>query len=230
MNFVKRQLPVLLAFVVGAVLWLQYFVPSRFSQHLNEVFNTNWGQILLTAALVLGYISAIHYHIGKVRLKREGWGFSMLTLTVFFIVAILGLFPIHVPGFKAVEMNDESFFDWVFKNMFIPLSATMFATLAFFIASAAFRAFRARSVEAAALLIAGCILLLGRVPFGEMITVWPHTPWGNAWTLSALGEWIMNNPSNAAQRGIMLGVYLAQVAISLRIIFGVERTYMGGAD
>ncbi len=37
-------------------------------------------------------------------------------------------------------------------------------------------------------------------------------------------------PNAAAQRGILLGVILSQVAISLRIIFGIERTYMGGGD
>ena len=37
-------------------------------------------------------------------------------------------------------------------------------------------------------------------------------------------------PNAAAQRGILLGVILSQIAISLRIIFGIERTYMGGGD
>jgi hypothetical protein len=230
MNFVKRQLPVIIAFTAGIVLWVQYFIPSQFSQRILEVFNQNWGPIIASSALVLGYLSAVHYHANKVKLKRAGYGYSIVTLAVFLIAVIVGLFPIHIPGFAGTARNDESLFDWIFKNMFIPLSATMFSLLAFFIASAAFRAFRARSFEATALLIAGCVLMLGRVPIGELVTIWPATANSDAWTLSTLAEWILNNPSSAAQRGILLGVVLSQVAISLRIIFGVERTYMGGAD
>jgi hypothetical protein len=230
MNFLKRQLPVTLAFVAGMVLWLQYFVPTAASNRISQVFNQTWGPILLSSALVLGYLSAIHFHMTKVRNRRPGYGYSIVTLSVFFFAVIMGLFPIPFPGFSATSRSSGSLFDWIFLNMFIPLSATMFATLAFFIASAAFRAFRARSAEATALLIAGCVLMIGRVPFGDMITIWPDTPLGAHWTLAMLGEWILNNPSNAAQRGILLGVVLSQIAISLRIIFGVERTYMGGAD
>jgi hypothetical protein len=32
----------------------------------------------------------------------------------------------------------------------------------------------------------------------------------------------------AAQRGVMMGIGLGMIATSLRIIFGIERTYMGG--
>ena len=68
--------------------------------------------------------------------------------------------------------TDGSLFQWMFKYIFSPLSATMFALLAFFVASASFRAFRARNLEASLLLIAGIIIMLGRVPVGSLISSW----------------------------------------------------------
>jgi hypothetical protein len=226
MTFFKRQLPVILAFLAGMILWAQYFVPSKASQTMLEVFTTSWAIIMSGAALVLGILSAIHYHYTKVKLNKPGYGYSIVTLVTFVFVAFVGLFPIRYPGFSATTIQPGSFFDWIFNHVFVALDATMFSLLAFFIASAAFRAFRARTPEATALLIAGCIMMIGRVPVGEWLGSIP----GTHIDLPSIASWILNVPNAAAQRGILLGVILSQVAISLRIIFGIERTYMGGGD
>ncbi len=68
--------------------------------------------------------------------------------------------------------NSGSLFWWMFNYIFTPLSATMFALLAFFVASASYRAFRIRNFEATLLLSAGIILMVGRVPVGQMISPW----------------------------------------------------------
>ena len=228
MLFFKRQLPIVIAFVVGIGLWAQFYIPSRLSQQALETFSASWAVILVGAALILGIFSAIHHHWTKIQLKKPGFAYSIVTLVCFGIVVIAGWFPWRWPGFSAVAIADESLFDWIFQNIFVPLDATMFSLLAFFIASAAFRAFRARSFEATALLIAGCIVMIGRVSLGEQLSY--TFPGGFELSAASISGWILNNPSAAAFRGIMLGVILSQVAISLRIIFGIERTYMGGAD
>ena len=63
-------------------------------------------------------------------------------------------------------------FNWMFTNVFTPLSATMFALLAFFVASASYRAFKIRNFEATLLLISGIIIMIGRVPLGSKISSW----------------------------------------------------------
>ena len=100
------------------------------------------------------------------------------------------------------------------------LQGTMFSLLAFFVASAAYRAFRARSLEATILLGAAVIVMAGRVPLGEYLLP----------GIGQISDWIMNVPNTAAQRGILIGVSLGGIAISIKIIFGIERAYLGGSQ
>jgi hypothetical protein len=247
MTFLKRQLPVLVAFAFGVFFWAQFFIPAQWSQSALEQFSASWLVLIAAAALILGVMSAVHYHSTKIRRRRPGWAYSIITLVAFAITSIVGLIsrvgptPVNWPGFPssdpeangidAVAMGEHSPLMWIFTYIFNPLDATLFALLAFFIASAAFRAFRARSPEATVLLIAAIIMMLGRVPIGTMIPIFPHLDGTPGWfTLLDFSQWIFNVPTTAAQRGVFFGILLSQIAIALRIIFGIERTYMGGGE
>jgi len=94
--------------------------------------------------------------------------------------------------------------------------------LAFYIASAAYRAFRARNAEATLLLLTAVLVMLWRVPMGEaflrLFSV--NLP-------DYINTYIMNGFNVSVQRGIIIGAALGAASMSLRIILGIERTYMG---
>lgn len=119
---------------------------------------------------------------------------------------------------KLLDATDGPGYKWMFDNVVVPLDATMFALLAFFMASAAYRTFRARTPEATVLLLVAIIVMLGRVPIGEMF--YKHMP--------QVSEWFLLVPTVAAKRGILFGVALGGIATSLRIILGIERSHLGG--
>jgi len=68
--------------------------------------------------------------------------------------------------------KDKSLFSKLFNLTIDPLESTMFALLAFFVASASYRAFRIRNFEASLLLVSGIFVMIGAVPFGSYIPSW----------------------------------------------------------
>lgn len=120
-------------------------------------------------------------------------------------------------------------YDFLFEYVYTPLSATMFSLLAFYIASAAFRAFKAKTLEAGLLLVTAFMVMLGRVPLGEIL--WDKIPFINAVPISKIIEdWIMGCFNTAGQRAIMLGASIGVISVSMKILLGVERSYLGGGE
>ncbi len=122
-----------------------------------------------------------------------------------------------------------TYYRWVFYSFFTPLSATMFALLAFFVASASYRAFKIRNAEATVLLVSGILIMLGRVPLGAYLTAWTQNISWLSWLhLPTIQEWLYQYPNAAGARAIMIGIGLGIVGTSLRVILGIEKSFMGG--
>ncbi len=105
---------------------------------------------------------------------------------------------------------EGSLFSWMFFKIFTPLSSTMFALLAFFVASASYRAFRIRNFEATLLLIAGIILMLGRVPVGQLI------PWWAVSTLFIFGAGALIAPL-IKDKKVLFGIIFCSVIVTFSI-------------
>jgi hypothetical protein len=114
-------------------------------------------------------------------------------------------------------------YSWLFTNVQVPGQATMFSLLGFFIATAAYRSFRARNVTATLLLLSGVIVMLGRVPAGENMVI-------GGVSLADLATWILDYPNTAAKRGILIGVGLGMTSTALKIIIGIEQSYLGKGE
>jgi hypothetical protein len=213
MMFFRRQLPLLITFVMGIVFILQYYVPHPSSESFLATVN-KWLQIISGFALILGVTSLFRLHAVKIRRQEPGWGYSFILYA-----GMLGTMAVGFWANGKESLNGVmTAFGWVYSFMMVPLQGSMFAILAFFIASAAYRSFRARSREAAVLLIAAVIVMTGRVPLGEYLL--PIS--------GDLTHWILNVLNASVRRAILIGISLGAVALSLKIIFGVERAYLGG--
>ncbi len=192
---------------------LQHFVPHSFVQdRYNNILD--WKQVVFGVTLILGVVSLFLYHWKKIERRSEGWGYSIVTMAGL-------LFMIVVATFWGQSQGPYA---WMFNHVQAPMQSTMFALLAFYVASASYRAFRARSFHAALLLTAGVIVMLGRVPLGDLIGF--HVG-DHYFSLASVSAWVLDYPNLAAKRGVMIGVGLGMTATAIKIILGIERTYLG---
>ena len=208
----KRTVPLIITFLTAFFLVVSFFVPHEPFGELEQRMLV-WFAIVSGFTMLLGVDSLFRSHLRKVVRGYEGRWHSLallISLVVTLAVGIVGFVKFGSP------FHMQSPFMFVYTYAIVPLQGTMFALLAFYIASASYRAFRARNTVATLLLVSAVIVMLGRVPIGAAISQF----------FPAAQEWIMDIPQLAAKRGIQIGAALGAVSMSLRIMLGIERSYL----
>ncbi|OUW60251.1 MAG: hypothetical protein CBD58_04940 [bacterium TMED198] len=172
--FLKRQMPLLIVIGVGFLTLLGHFINNQSIQNYVDNDGMQWFDIIASFAAILGALNLIKVQAVRVVRKQNNWQYSTIAILGFALSIIAGFFYIGVDdvAWGAHVQTEGTLFKWIFFNLFTPLSATMFALLAFFVASASYRAFRIRNFEATLLLISGIVLMIGRVPIGSEIPWW----------------------------------------------------------
>jgi hypothetical protein len=205
----KTQFPLLVCAIAGIFMIVQYFVPALLPvyERMNDYL-----QIVVAFSIVLGVASVIHRHgLRLVRKSSDGkirkdWPYSMMVVASMAFMLLVGF----IGG-----SGRESLFQNLFNAILLPVQATMFALLAFYLASAAFRAFRTRSVDATVLLVAAVIVMIGRLDDGRAVGI------------PFLSRLIQDGPNLVSKRAIMLGVGLGMTSTALKVVLGIERSYLG---
>lgn len=216
----RREIPLIITLLVAVLRFLFETVDKLAKMEIapDKLLFTRVSYsitFLYAMGLLIGFINLTRVHVNNIRRRKENWPFSVWLIIVLFGYTILGVFG---PG-----ALDNPTFNWIYDGVIVPLDSTMFSLLAFFIASAAYRAFRVRNVEAAVLLVVAFIVMLGNVSVGQAI-------WGaNSWLggFKGIKDWILAIPNAAAQRALSLGIFLGAYAATLRVALGLEKRYLG---
>jgi hypothetical protein len=219
----KREVPLFITGTIGLFMILSFFVPHHWVSVPADFLQASV-VIVVAFGYVLGGANVLRVNLEGISRRESGWGYKVvLVVSLLATVAIGVVDGLRHGGSFPVEGTPSK---WIYDNLYSSMSATMFALLAFFIASAAFRAFRIRTVEAGLLAVAALIVMLGRVPIGDAATQWLPEPL----RLGSLQQWIMDVPQNASKRAILIGAALGVMATGLRVILGIERSYLGGEE
>jgi hypothetical protein len=219
----RNRIPVLISAFVGIFMILKYFSTAATIKRVADELE-QWGVVTLSFSIVLGVLNLIKINLKAVMERKKDWGYKLLLLVSMFTMMIAGGIKwyreetLAQSGDGSTTAIKNTLFDFMFDHVYFPLSATIFALLAFYVASAAFRAFRAKNIHATLLLVAAVIVMVGRVPVGGAI--WSGFPW--------LQEWLMTWPNTAGQRAIQIGAAIGMIATGLRVIFGIEKPYLKG--
>jgi len=203
----RKTLPMIITFAVGFYALVEYFLPHRSVSAVSQRL-TQWIPLIASTALILGAISLFHHHLVRIMKRHKDRYYSIITIIATLGTTVLGI------GWGIEEGTP---FKVVFDAVYKPLTTAMFSLLAFYLASAAFRTFRIRSFEAGLLFAAAFIVMLGRIPVGEWIS--PFIP-------IVADEWIMDIFTTSAMRAIRIGAGLGMATLSIKIILGMERTYI----
>jgi hypothetical protein len=218
---VKRSVPLLIVFVIGTFLLASYFfdftLPGT-SITLKQGASTvnNWGVIITAFAVGLASINLLRIHGAKIINQRSGWINSAILILTMFVFIIVGIYSRSNPDNEAAARLFSNLFNYAYS----PFSATMYSMIAFYVASASYRAFRMRSLEATLLLSAAVLVMLGNAPIAEQ--VWAQFP--------VIGKWLLTVINTTGQRGIAIGVAIGGFATSLRILLGFDRGHLGQGD
>ena len=234
----KRYIPIGIVAFFGSLTLFGWFIDNESIEAFVNDDATQWYDIIASFAIFLGALNLLKLQFLKVVKRQSGWQYSVVAIASFFFAFTIGFFmkgaffvgeevyftqgaaeqaiiasgsteTVKAGEWGAHISTEGGLFKWMFDNIFTPLSATMFALLAFYVASASYRAFRARNFEATLLLLAGIIIMLGRVPVGSLIT-----PWMVMYLLVFVGTIFVN--TYIRSRKIVFGVFvLGLVGVTL---------------
>jgi len=196
-------------------MFVEYFFFAD-TWSLAETIRT-WAVIVYNISLGLGAIQLLRQHTLNLQRKRDNYGYSAVVLAFFALMFLTGMMGYLATG----QQTDNGIYNWIFVNVYTPLGATLYPITGFYIFSAAYRAFRARNIDAALMLIAGCFVILSNAPVGEAI--WPG--------FATIGEWFKFTGQIPGMRTFALVGALGMIAYGFRALLGKERGfYAGGGD
>lgn len=199
----RREIPLAIFAVTFLISLLQYYLNIPFLVEANTELS-NWVLIMSTFALGTGLIALCIYHGKIIMQKRKGYFVSII---LFF--AMLMLFISYYFA--------SNFADYLYNEIYTPLSIAIICFTAFYNYTAIYRAFKIRNLDAAVFAFAAVFLMMLYAPIFEIIL--PQT--------ATVASWILDVPNMGASRGVIIGVAIGTITIAIRVLLGYEKAYTG---
>jgi len=202
----QKETSLILIALSFLVVTLSYFFElpalANFSQDLVLMVS-----VLNAMSILLAIYAQTRRSLILVQQKQHGWVYQAYLLVTIYLMAGI--------GFLSGQQSDQ--FMWFQLAILNPTASVIYSSLAFFMASAGARAFRARSPQAAMLLIAGIFVLIGQAPISAV-----YFP-----ILGSVREYLTGSFAMAASRIFAISVTVGAIVLGVRIITGNESEAIG---
>jgi positive regulator of sigma E activity len=199
---IKKELHRLVTSVVGVIVLLSFFIKQATINEMAAVFQ-NWGIVVGAFALGMASLNLMRVHFRKIKDRSRDWFTSVILLVFLIGVTIAGI----------IQSTSGPIYSFWFNNLYNTCHATVGSLLAFYVATAAYRAFRAKNTESVVLLVSAIIVMVGMAPIGYLLS--PRFP--------AIADWLINIMNMSGQRGIMITAGIGGIAASIRVLVGIDR-------
>ncbi|MGE5578860.1 MAG: hypothetical protein ACM3WU_02350 [Bacillota bacterium] len=203
----KRTVPLAVGFLSGLIVVAKYFIENKALAAWGTTV-VSWRSLVAAFALGVGTVNLVQNHLGRISRRQKGWDSSILLVASLVGFTFLGI----------SKGTAHPVYKWGFDYLYQPIYSAISSLLAFMITSASYRAFKVKDWQAGVLMVTAVIVMLGQVGVGSLI--YKGIP---GWS-----SWIMSVVNTAGMRGITIGGALGAVALSLRVLLGLERGYLGG--
>lgn len=209
----RKELVLLITTVIAVIMFIDFFFAVPVASSTASTLRS-WVVVVSAMMLAIGAVQLMRVH-GKYILKRTPgkWLYSVWLIAIFAISLILGLLNINNPSSNPI-------YSWIFTNVYTSLSTTVYAITGFYVFSAAYRAFRARNMDAALLLLAGVLVMLTNAPIGGVI--WDQLP--------VTGRWVLDYGQVPATRVFLMVTAFGMLFYGFKVLIGKERGYYGGGE
>ena len=199
----KREIPLLIFAITFILACFGYYldVPA-ISTIYSEMFD--WVLILSNLALGTGLIAFILHHSKRVSKRERGYQMSLVAFSALLLMLVACFAS---PGSR----------EYLYSEIYTPVSIAVLCFTGFSEITGMYRSFKVRNIDALFLAVSGFIVLMYFAPlYGFLVP-----------DIAKVANWILDNPAMGASRGIIIGIAIGTIALSIRIILGYEKAYTG---
>jgi len=201
----NRQLQIIVMMLSFLFVFLPYFlnVPQLDKASTKLITITS---IVTAFTVALAVIAQFRRGMNIINRRSRGWYFKAYMLVTMVLMLLFSLIS-----------RETGPYHWVMFAVVNPLSSVNYGILAFYMASTAARAFRARNTKALLLLLSGFLVLLYQAPLtGAYIP-----------GIEPIALYLGNTFGMAAGRMFLISVTVGAIVFGVRVILGNEPSVLG---
>lgn len=207
--FIKRTLPLAVAISFGIITLMALVIPIP---PLANII-TSWVGLLTAIALLLGILNLLAVHFNRFFRQRNIYS-GVLVLSMVFVFVIAAADSLTGSG---QNTGIHTVFTWIQT----PLEASLSALMAVFLLTTGFQLIKRQPTRWSWLFLVSALvtLLIGTMTFSGLL------PTGLKSILEQVRFWLNDVILLSGMRGLLIGIALGTIVLSIRILVGTERPY-----